>query len=67
MYSIPPALAASLVNGRNAELRRQAAGFGGVSPIQPARHSLRATTGWFLVHLGLHLALPGSSLPAATP
>jgi hypothetical protein len=64
MYSIPPALAASFVNGRHAELRRQAAGFGAVRATQPGRHSLRATTGWFLVHLGLHLALRRPSLPA---
>ena len=63
MYSMNPGLAGPLVNDHLAELRRSAAGraarAGG-----PRQGSLRRKAGWFLVSLGLRLALQRRSIPA---
>jgi hypothetical protein len=63
MYSINPGLTAALTDDRLAELKRSAArcraGQG-----RPARRSMKRATGWFLVTLGLRLALPRRCEPA---
>lgn len=67
MHPMPPAIAAAMIDARLADSARSTRSPGTVrktpgiaaSPrIRARRVAVRRSAGWFLVNLGLHLALP---------
>jgi hypothetical protein len=54
----------ALAKAHTDELRRRPARL--LPARRPRRRSVRGTTGWFLVNLGLRLAVRRPSVPAAT-
>lgn len=64
MYSFNPGLSEMLAKERMADLRSQGAGSRQSSPSFGRLRSLRKATGWALVEVGLHLAVPRRKVDA---
>ena len=63
MHPMPPAMAEGLMRARQADLRRRPATRPRRRSRDPRRLGLRRKTGWWLVTLGLRLAVPVQQRP----